>query len=127
MEINIQLSNLLNINAALKEIIENNDTRNMEPVFKFRLLTIMKSMENHITNFDIIRNEKIKEYGKADENNKIIVSPDDKENFEKFVQDMNTLLNSEVAINITKLKADDVFSKGIPAEYLVKLYDIMEE
>lgn len=127
MEINIKLSNLLNINAVLKEIIENKDNVKSDSLFKFRLLTIMKSLEDHVSNFEAVKNDKIQEYGKPDEDGKIIVSPDDKEMFDKFVYDINELLNSEVSINIQKLKAGDVFDKGIDAEYLVKLYDIMEE
>lgn len=127
MEINIKLSNLLNINAVLKEIIENKDNVKSDSLFKFRLLTIMKSLESHVSNFEAVKNDKIQEYGKPDEDGKIIVSPDDKEMFDKFVYDINELLNSEVSINIQKLKAGDVFDKGIDAEYLVKLYDIMEE
>lgn len=127
MEINIKLSNLLNINAVLKEIIENKDNVKSDSLFKFRLLTIMKSLESHVSNFEAVKNDKIQEYGKPDDDGKIIVSPDDKEMFDKFVYDINELLNSEVSINIQKLKAGDVFDKGIDAEYLVKLYDIMEE
>ena len=36
-------------------------------------------------------------------------------------------VNSEVEVNIQKLKAVDVFDKGLPAEYLVGLYSIIEE
>ena len=127
MEINIKLSNLLNINSVLKEIIENKDNVKSDSLFKFKLLTIMKSLEGHISNFEPVKNDKIQEYGKPDEDGKIVVSPDDKEMFDKFVKDINELLNSEVTINIHRLKAADVFDKGIDAEYLVKLYDIMEE
>ncbi|MDE6253338.1 MAG: hypothetical protein K2M78_12025 [Lachnospiraceae bacterium] len=127
MEINIKLSNLLNINSVLKEIIENKDNVKSDSLFKFKLLTIMKSLEGHISNFEAVKNDKIQEYGKPDEDGKIVVSPDDKEMFDKFVKDINELLNSEVTINIHRLKAADVFDKGIDAEYLVKLYDIMEE
>lgn len=127
MEINIKLSNLLNINAVLKEIIENKDNIKSDSLFKFKLLTIMKSLESHVSNFEAVKNDKIQEYGKPDDDGKIIVSPDDKEMFDKFVYDINELLNSEVSINIQKLKAGDVFDKGIDAEYLVKLYNIMEE
>ncbi|MBD5137147.1 MAG: hypothetical protein HDT39_14535 [Lachnospiraceae bacterium] len=127
MEINIKLSNLLNINSVLKEIIENKDNVKSDSLFKFKLLTIMKSLEGHVCNFEAVKNDKIQEYGKPDEDGKIVVSPDDKDMFDKFVKDINELLNSEVTINIHKLKAADVFDKGIDAEYLVKLYDIMEE
>ena len=52
---------------------------------------------------------------------------DDTESMEKFTKDMNEIINSDVEVNIQKLKATDVFDKGVPAEYLVGLYSIIEE
>lgn len=128
MEIKLKLSEVLNLNNTIKAIIDeqNNDTKT-DSLLKFKLLGIMKNIELHIANFEVIRNEKIREYGKTDENNTISISPEDTEAISKFTKDMNTLLNSDVTITIDKLKAADVFDKGVPAEYLVGLYGIMEE
>ena len=46
---------------------------------------------------------------------------------EKFTNDMNEVINSDVEVNIQKSKATDVFDKGLPADYLVGLYPIIEE
>ena len=46
---------------------------------------------------------------------------------EKFTNDLNEVINSDVEVNIQKLKPTDVFDKGLPAEYLVGLYSIIEE
>ena len=126
----IKLGNVLEINNVLKSIIDNTELK-IDALFKFRLLGIMKNLEVPIANFNVIRDEKIKEYGKEleDENgNKSIgIDADDKDAIAKFSEDINKVIDSEVDINIEKLKAIDVFDKGLPTEYLVKLYPIIEE
>lgn len=126
----IKLGNVLEINNVLKSIIDNTELK-IDALFKFKLLGIMKSFEIPIANFEIIRNEKIKEYGKEleDENgNKSIgIDANDKDAIDKFSKDINKVIESEVDVNIEKLKAIDVFDKGLPTEYLVKLYPIIEE
>lgn len=128
MEIKLKLSEVLNLNNVIKAIINEPDKNTKtDALLKFKLLGIMKNIELHVANFEVIRNEKIREYGKTDENNNISISPEDTEAISKFTQDINTLLNSDVTVTIDKLKAADVFDKGVPAEYLVELYSIMEE
>ena len=126
----IKLGNVLEINNVLKSIIDNTELK-IDALFKFKLLGIMKNFEIPIANFEVIRNEKIKEYGKEleDENgNKSIgIDANDKDAIAKFSEDINKVIDSEVDINIEKLKAIDVFDKGLPTEYLVKLYPIIEE
>ena len=126
----IKLGNILEINNVLKQIIDNSELK-IDALFKFRLLGIMKNLEVPIANFNVIRDEKIKEYGKEleDENgNKSIgINANDKDAIAKFSEDINKVIDSEVEVNIEKLKAIDVFDKGLPTEYLVKLYPIIEE
>ena len=126
----IKLGNILEINNVLKSIIDNTELK-IDALFKFKLLGIMKSFEIPIANFEVIRNDKIKEYGKEleDENgNKSIgIDTDDKDVIAKFSEDINKVIESEIDVNINKLKSVDVFDKGLPAEYLVRLYPIIEE
>lgn len=126
----IKLGNILEINNVLKQIIDNTELK-IDALFKFKLLGIMKSFEIPIANFEVIRNDKIREYGKEleDENgNKTIgIDTDDKDAIAKFSGDMNKIIDSEVDVNIDKLKSIDVFDKGLPADYLVRLYPIIEE
>ena len=126
----IKLGNVLEINNVLKQIIDNSELK-IDALFKFRLLGIMKNLEVPIANFNVIRDEKIKEYGKEleDENgNKSIgIDANDKETVDKFSKDINKVIDSEVDVNINKLKSIDVFDKGLSADYLVRLYPIIEE
>ena len=126
----IKLGNVLEINNVLKQIIDNSELK-IDALFKFRLLGIMKNLEVPIANFNVIRDEKINEYGKETEdengNKSIGIGVDDKDAIAKFSEDINKVIDSEVDINIERLKAIDVFDKGFPTEYLVKLYPIIEE
>ena len=125
----IKLGNILEINNVLKSIIDNTELK-IDALFKFKLLGIMKSFEIPIANFEVIRNDKIKEYGKELEdengNTSIGIDANDKDAITKFSKDINKVIDSEVDVNIEKLKAIDVFDKGLPTEYLVKLYPIIE-
>lgn len=125
----LKMSDILQMNNLLKQIIDNNSLA-IDSLFKFKLLGIMKSFELPISNFEIIRDEKIREYGKEmnDENgNKTFgIDKDDEETLQKFSDDLNKIIQSEIEISIEKLKPTDVFDKGLPAEYLVGLYNIIE-
>lgn len=126
MEITLKLSEVLNLNQTLKNIIDDKNM-NMDSLFKFQLLGIMKTFEPYVTNFDIIRNEKVIEYGTKTDDGKASIDQNDKEAMEKFMNDISKVVNGEVTINMAKLKAKDVFDKGLTAEYLVSLYPIIEQ
>ena len=122
----IKLGTVLDLNAMLKAIIDNTELK-IDSLLKFKLLGILKNIEIPVNNFEAVRNEKIREYGKENDEGNIGISADDTESMEKFTNDMNEVINSDVEVNIQKLKATDVFDKGLPAEYLVGLYSIIEE
>ena len=122
----IKLSTVLELNNMLKAIIDNTELK-IDSLFKFKLLGILKNIEIPVNNFEAVRNEKIREYGKENDEGNISISVDDTESMEKFTNDLNEVINSEVEVNIQKLKPIDIFDKGLPAEYLVGLYSIIEE
>lgn len=122
----IKLKDILQLNNILKAIIENSEIK-IDPLFKFKLLGIMKGIEIPINNFEAVRNEKIREYGKENEDGNIGISSDDTESIKKFSEEMDKVINSDVEVNIQKLSPSDVFDKGLLADYLVGLYPIIEE
>ena len=122
----IKLGAVLDLNAMLKSIIDNTELK-IDSLLKFKLLGILKNIEIPVNNFETVRNEKIREYGKENDEGNIGISADDTESMEKFTNDLNEVINSEIEVNIQKLKAVDVFDKGLPADYLVGLYHIIEE
>ena len=114
------------LNHIIKLLFDDKDV-NLGAKLKFRLLTIMKQLAPHIESLVTIRNEKIQEYGTVDDNGQYILDPKDTEKFVKFQEDIDALINEDVDINIQKIKASDLFECNVPADYLVGLYDIIEE
>ena len=126
MEVTIKLGELVDINRTLKFLIESHDIE-MNALIKFKLLGIMKSIEPTIENFEIIRNEKIREFGKEEKDGSIRIAEDDMVAIQKFSDSIKDVINSDIKINIEKIKASDIFDIGIKTEYLIKLYSIIEE
>ena len=126
MEIKLKVNEVLGLNHVLKTIIDNDKVK-INVLLKFRLLGIMHSIESHIANFEIVKNEKIIEYGEADENGIYQISSDKPDAMENFKKDIRQVLDSEVTININMLKPDEVFDQGLTSEYLMGLYPIIGE
>lgn len=123
----MKLKEIMVLNQILKNIIDQDTDRKIQTLFKFKILGILKNMESPIANFEVIRNEKIKEYGTEGEDGTISIPEDNEKIMKQFTEDLNSLMESEVEISIEKLKAEDVFNAGVPADYLVGLYGIIEE
>lgn len=124
MEIKLKLGDLLSINQTLCLIID--DVQTTDFILKFKLLGIMKAFEPFVSNFEVIKNEKIIEYGKETEKGSFKISNGDRQAIENFNRDLEKLVNNEVSVNADKLKANEIFDKGIKAEHLIRLYSIIE-
>lgn len=126
MEIKLKLNEVININTVIKNVISDKNIE-LDPLTKFKFLGIINSFKGHIENFEVIRNEKILEYGKDNEEGQKYIDTKDTETLKKFSEELSTILNSEVTVNIEKIKIDNIFDKGISIDYLTVLYPIMEE
>ncbi len=126
MELKLKVNEVIGLNNTLKSIIDNGNIE-INIVLKYRFLGIMQSIKSHITNFEIIKNEKIVEYGEETEKGTYQISNDKPEVIENFKRDIEQVLNSEVTININMLKPDEVFDQGLTSDYLIDLYPIIEE
>lgn len=122
----MKVRELIVLNQFIKNLIDCDTEQKIQTVFKFKLLGILKNMEIPIANFEIIRNEKIKEYGIEDENGMISIPEENESLMKQFTEDLNELLESEVSFPVEKLNIDEVFLAGVSAEDLVGLYGIME-
>lgn len=126
MQVKMKFSEVLELNNTLKSIIDN-DKVEINVLLKFRLLGIVQSIKSHITNFEIVKNEKIIEYGEEAENGTFQITNNNPDAIAKFKKDIEQVLDSEVTLNIEMLKPEDVFDKGLISEYLVALYPIIRE
>lgn len=125
MQKTLELYKIINANEFLKRIIDNK-ALNINCITKFKLLGIMKALEPMVANFEFVKNEKIKEYGKEDENGQVIINAEEEPDaFKKYQEEMQELLSSTVKVDT--IKADDVIDKDIPADALVAIYDLISE
>ena len=108
----------------MKKVIDD-QTLKIDSLTKFKLLGIMKVLEPHIQNFEIIRNEKIKEFGKEDGDGNVLIGKEDTDAMRQFNDSLSDIINSDLNITFEKIKANDIFNKGLPAEYLVALYPVI--
>lgn len=125
MKLKMKFEEVLKLNTILKSIIDN-DKIKINVLLKFRLLGIMQSIRTHIENFEIVKNEKIVEYGKKNKDGTFQISKDNVKAVEKFKKDIEQILGSEVTISIEPLKPAEVFDKGLTSEYLMGLYQIIK-
>lgn len=125
MDITLKLATILSVNDALKQVID--DETVTDVALKFKLLTIAKALENPVVHFELLRNQKIKEFGQEDAQGTIAIDVRDSTAMQSFRKAMETLMDTEVTLSLTKLKSREVFNKGLSPEALVGLYEIMEE
>ena len=121
----IKLHKVMKLNDILKNIINNKEYK-IDVVTKFQMLGILKKFETPLMNIETIKNEKIMEYGKTNEEGGAFIEQSDTENMGKFIADMNALMNSDVELDINPLDAKTVSDIGLSADELMVLYDIME-
>lgn len=125
MDITLTLATILLVNDALKQVID--DEAVTDVALKFKLLTIAKALENPVAHFELLRNQKIKEYGQENDQGAIAIDVTDSTAMQSFREAMETLMDTEVTLSLTKLKSQEVFNKGLSPDALVGLYEIIEE
>lgn len=121
----IKLSKVLNIYYTLRHVIDD-DKSSITPLTKFKLLGVMKELESPVINFETIKGEKIRELGTSNEEGVFFIDANDQESVKKFNESILPILDSEVLVDLQKIKAEDIFNKGLSAEQLVALYEIIE-
>lgn len=138
----MQVKKVLDYNKIIKAIIDNE--KDIDALVKFRLLGMCKQFEPIVANFETVRDEKIMQYGTITEDGSTGIIPPNKEDFNndeefekaqkefeetvaKFTDDLDKVLDSEIQIEIKKFKPEDVMDAGLPADYLLAIYDLIEE
>ena len=136
----MKISEIINYNEIAKAII---NEINIDGLAKFRLLGLCKQFESIVENYEIVRNELIQKYGENKNGTFGIFEPikdnyssDDEYNaaVEKYnaaitglKNELAIILDSETSIKINKIKYSDIINAGIPADYLLAIYDLIEE
>lgn len=122
---NIKLSRVLDYIKIFQSIIDNE--KDVQPLMKFKLLGYLKQLNPTMENFETIKNDLIIKYGKEDEEKGYSVNPEDKENWNDFLKEVESILDSEVDVDLPKFKAEEIMNAKIPSKYLMTIYDLIEE
>lgn len=138
----LTVNDVLDYDKIIKEIIDN--IKDLDSLVKFRLLGLCKQFEPIVTSYDLIRNEKIIQYGNVEADGQIGIVEPNRENFDdengyaeamktysdsvnKFQNELKELLKSDANIEIKKIKYSDIMDSNIPGNYLLAIYDLIEE
>lgn len=121
----MKLEDLLNYNSLFQTIIDKGT--NVKPTIKFKLLGYIKQFSPYLENFETVRNDLVMKYGEEDESGNYKVDPNSTDTWKKFESEFTALVRQEIDVNLPKIKANEIMSSGIPAKYLVGLYDLIEE
>ena len=133
---------ILRYNNTIKAIIDN--AKDVNSLVKFKLLGVMKQFENTVANTENIRIELLAKYGETDDNGTISIKEPNRDDFNKeedykkafddyeknynqFMEEYTAILDSDADIELKKFKSSDIMNMGIPSDYLVALYDLIEE
>ena len=119
----MKLQEIIYANQVLKTVIDNADIE-ITPKLKFKLLGIMKEFEPIISNFEVISNELISQYGTKDDEGHISINREDTESMKNFNNAIQPLIEEEVNVNYKKLSQEEVFT--LPSDVLLALYSLIE-
>jgi len=136
------VNQVLDYNNVIRAIVDN--AKNVDAKIRFKFLGMANQFKPIVDNFETIRQEKISEYGttKADgqtgifepvrddyETDSDFVEAQQKydETIAKFAKELQEILDSDAEVEITKFKADDIMDSGLNSDYLLALYDLIEE
>lgn len=136
------INDVLNYNRIIKSLIDN--ATDINTLVKFKMLGMVKQFEPVIQNFNTIRDDLIGKYGTENEGGAVGIFEPKKEDYESdeefnkaikkyedtiksFNEEIESVVNSEADIEIKKFKAEEIMNAGVPSDYLVVLYDLIEE
>lgn len=138
----MKVKEILDYNRIIKSIIDN--AQDVNALVKFRMLGMLKQFEPIVANFEQVRGEKITQYGTVSEDGTIGIFKPKEEDFESeddyasamqnyqeainnVSTDLDEILDSEADVQIKKFKYTDIMDAGLPTDYLVAIYDLIEE
>ena len=126
MEIKLRLEDALSAHKVLGTIIDNTELK-IDVLLKFRLLSLKTYISPIVSNFEIVKNEKIIEYGKENKDGIFQILPSDKTAVNKYTKALKETMDSTVTVVTEKIKPGEIFNKGITSDYLEVLLPFIGE
>ena len=138
----MKINDVLRYNRIIKDIIQN--ATDVNALVKFKLLGMLKQFEPIVDDFETVRNDLIRKYGKlGEDSNYGVFLPkrddyEDDDSYNKAVEEYEQIINklndelkkvadSELDVKIQKFKYTDIMDSGLPTDYMLALYDLIEE
>ena len=125
--INVKISELLNSTETLQKLSQ----KDFKAKLAWSIARLLKAAETEIQSFNDTRMNLIKKYGEKDESGELIT--DEKGNckiepnaIESFSNELNELLNTEVEINVNKIKVDQLEEVDFTPSEIVILEPFIE-
>lgn len=109
----ITIANLVNSTAPVLSKIMNKE---LSPVTSFKLVKLVKAINNEIEVFNSERVKLLEKYGTKDKENNNYIIPD--ENKDTFAKDISELLALEVDISADKINLSNESIKISPADMM---------
>lgn len=116
----------------LKYIVENTESianlLKLELPIKtsYKLAKLSNAIQSELREFEQLRNNLIKKYGKQS-GDEIKIYPTDKESFEKFSSEITELLETETEVNYTPIDIDELGSIKLSAFDMGKLLPFFKQ
>lgn len=125
--INVKISDLVNAT----ETLQNLSKKSLKAKLAFSVAKLLKGAEQEIQQFNETRMNIIKKYGEKDETGNIKTDEGGnckitKENIDDFTHELTDLLNTEVEINASKLRMDDLENIDFTPNDMVILEPFMD-
>lgn len=118
MKIKTKLANLVNSVEPLSKLMQNP----MPSATAFRCAKLLKAVESELQIYDEQRKTLIEKYGEDEK-----IDPESK-NWDKFIEEMNSLLAENVSLSATKVKEENLSKIEIaPADIMVLGWMIKEK
>ena len=117
MKIKTKLANLVNCVEPLGKLMQ----MQMPAATAFRCAKLLKVVEGELQIYDEQRKKLVEKYGEDDK-----VDPESK-NWDKFVEEMNSILAEDVSLNATKIKEENLSKIEISPADIMNLSWMIKE
>lgn len=101
--VKINLKDILNAKPTIEKLLG----EPLPAIMAYELRKFFKIIEEEFDNFNKIKNDKIIEYGEKKEDGTYFIDKDNK-NYQKFIDEINELLDKEIEINSPKLNIENL-------------------
>lgn len=119
----LTLNSIMNAEDVLNKLA---DKQGLKAKTSFALAMNIKALSEPIHTFENVKNDLVRKYGEKEGEDSYVVNRDSK-NFDKFVEEYSSLMETETDVKIKKIKIDELDDTGLtPNEFIAISFMIGE-